>query len=53
MPCMHAEVETTRLEILSRPKAPKILKELLSNSEKFPSPRPTKLLKNYTIFQKI
>ena len=43
----------TRLEILSRPKAPKILQELLSNSEKVPSPRPTKLLKNSKRFQKI
>ena len=46
-------VETTRLEILSRPKAPKILQELLSNSEELPSPRPTKLLKNSKRFQKI
>ena len=36
----------TRLEILSRPKAPQILQEQLSNSEELPSPRPTKLLKN-------
>ena len=43
----------TRLEILSRPKAPKILKELLSNSKELPSPRPTKLLKNFKRFQNI
>ena len=43
----------TRLEILSRPKAPKILQELLSNCEELPSPRPTKLLKNFKRFQKI
>ena len=43
----------TRLEILSRPKAPKILQELLSNSEELPSPRPTKLLKNSKRFKKI
>ena len=43
----------TRLEMLSRPKAPKILKELLSNSEELQSPRQTKLLKNSKIFQKI
>ena len=43
----------TRLEMLSRPKAPKILQELLSNSEELRSPRQTKLLKNSKIFQKI
>ena len=43
----------TRLEILLRPKAPKILQELLGNSEKLPSPRPTKLLKNSKRFQKM
>ena len=43
----------TRLEILSRPKAPKILQELLSNSEELPSPRPTKLLKDSKRFRKI
>ena len=42
----------TRLEILSTPKAPKILQELLSNSEKLLSPRPTKLLKDSKRFQK-
>ena len=44
---------TTRLEILSRPKAPKILKELPSNSEELPSPRPTKLLKKSKRLQQI
>ena len=43
----------TRLEILSRPKAPKILQELLRNSRELPSPRPTKLLKKNKRFQKI
>ena len=43
----------TRLEILSRPKAPQILQEWLSNSEELPSPRPTKLLKNFKRFQNI
>ena len=43
----------TRLEIFSRPKASKILKELLSISEEPSSPRPTKLLKNSKRFQKI
>ena len=47
------EFYLTRLKILSRPKAPKILQELLSNSEEFPSPRQTKLLKNSKRFQKI
>ena len=42
----------TRLEILSRPKAPKILQKLLSNSEELLSPRPTKLLKDSERFQK-
>ena len=36
-----------------RPKAPKILQELLSNSEELSSPRPTKLLKNFKRFQNI
>ena len=36
----------TRLEILSRPKVPKILQELLSSSEELLSPRQTKLLKD-------
>ena len=43
----------TRLEILSRPKAPKILQELLRNSKELPSPRPTKLLKSFKRFQNI
>ena len=43
----------TRLEILSRPKAPKILQELLSNSKELPNSRPTKLLKNFKRFRKI
>ena len=43
----------TRLKILLRPKAPKILQELLSNSKELPSPRPTKLLKKSKRFQKI
>ena len=43
----------TRLEIFSRPKAPKILQELLSNSDGLPSSRLTKLLKNSKRFQKI
>ena len=43
----------TRLEILSRPKAPKILQELPSNSEKLLSPRPTKLLKDSKRIQRI
>ena len=50
---MHEVSKSTRLEILSRPKAPKILQELLSNSEELLSPRPTKLLKNSKRFQKI
>ena len=36
----------------SRPKAPKILQELLGNSEELPSPRPTKLLKNSKRFKR-
>ena len=36
----------------NHPKAPKILQELLSNSEELLSPRPTKLLKNSKRFQK-
>ena len=47
------EIHETRLEILSRPKTPKILQELLSNSEELPSPMPTKLLRNSKGFQKI
>ena len=43
----------TRLEIFSRPKAPKILQELLSNSDGLPSSRLTKLLKNSKRFPKI
>ena len=50
---MHEVSKSTRLEILSRPKAPKILQELLRNSKELPSPRPTKLLKNSKRFQKI
>ena len=39
--------------ILSRPKASKILQELLSNSQELLSLRPTKLVKNFKGFQKI
>ena len=46
------EKKQTRLEILSRPKAPKILQELLSNFEELLSPRPTKLLKDSKRFQR-
>ena len=42
----------TRLKILSRPKAPKILQKLLSNSKELLSPRPTKLLKDSKRIQK-
>ena len=50
---VSVEENRTRLEILSRPKAPKILQELLGNSEELLSPRPTKLLKDSKRFQKI
>ena len=48
----YQKFQITRLEILSRPKAPKILQELLSNSEELPSPRPTKLLTNSKRFKR-
>ena len=40
----------TRLEMLSRPKAPKILQELLSNSEELRSPRQTKLRQKEIVY---
>ena len=43
---------STRLEILLRPKAPKILQKLLNNSKELLSPRPIKLLKDSKRFQK-
>ena len=46
---LHIVSTLTRLDILSRPKAPK---KLLNNSEEFLSLRPTKLLKNSKRFQK-
>ena len=50
---IFSNFQLTRLEILSRPKAPKILQELLSNSEELLSPRPTKLLKDLKRIQGI
>ena len=51
-PLVTINFQKTRLEILSRPKVPKILQELLRNSKELPRPRPTKLLKNSKRFQK-